>query len=397
MTDELVLLEHDPPASDRTRLWDRWTSSDGEPVKSALFEPIRLRELTLENRIVVSPMCQYSAVDGSAGDWHVIHLGHLALGGAGLLILEATAVDPVGRITPDCLGLWSDANEAALRGVLDIVRRHSPMPLAIQLAHAGRKASSRRPWDGGGQLTVAEGAWEAVAPSAVPHADGERAPRALSIDDLRHVVTAFVSASERAQRLGFEAIEIHAAHGYLLHQFLSPIANHRDDAYGGSLERRMRFPLEVVAAVREAWPADRPLGVRVSATDWVDGGWEIDQTLVFAEELRRLGVDWIDASSGGISPLQSVAVGPGYQVRLAAAIRSSSGIPTIAVGLITEPLQAEEIVASGQADMVALARGMLSDSRWAWHAAAELGATAYAPAQYLRAAPTPSPGGHRPL
>ncbi|MSO94978.1 MAG: NADH:flavin oxidoreductase/NADH oxidase [Thermoleophilia bacterium] len=366
-------------------------------MTSALFKPIRLRELTLENRIVVSPMCQYSAVDGNAGDWHLIHLGHLALGGAGLLILEATAVDPVGRITPDCLGLWSDANEAALRGVLAIVRRHSPIPLAIQLAHAGRKASSRRPWDGGGQLALEAGGWECVAPSSAPHVDGDLAPRSLSTSELPRLAEAFVRSAERAARLGFEAIELHAAHGYLLHQFLSPIANRRDDAYGGSLERRMRFPLEVVAAVRDSWPADRPLGVRVSATDWVEGGGDIDHTLAFAEELRRLGVDWIDASSGGISPLQTVAVGPGYQVELAAAIRSSSGVPTIAVGLITEPRQAQEIVASGQADMVALARGILSDPRWAWHAAAELGATAYAPPQYLRAAPMSSPGGHRRL
>lgn len=356
-------------------------------MTSALFEPIHLRGLTLPNRIVVSPMCQYSAADGDASDWHVIHLGHLALGGAGLLILEATAVDPVGRITPDCLGLWSDANEIALRRVLDVVRRHSPIPLAIQLGHAGRKASSRRPWDGGGQLAPEEGGWECVAPSAVPHAEGKLAPRALATDALPQLVEAFVRSAERAERLGFDAIELHAAHGYLLHEFLSPIANRRDDAYGGSLESRMRFPLEVVAAVRDAWPADRPLGVRVSATDWVEGGWDIDQTLVLAEELRRLGVDWIDASSGGVSPRQSVPIGPGYQVPLAAAIRSSSGIPTIAVGLITEPRHAEEIVASGQADMVALARGMLFDPRWAWRAAAELGATAYAPPQYLRALP----------
>lgn len=361
-------------------------------MTSALFQPIQLRGLALKNRIVVSPMCQYSAVDGNASDWHLIHLGHLALGGAGLLVLEATAVDPAGRITRDCLGLWSDTNEAALRAVLDVVRRHSPMSLAIQLAHAGRKASSRRPWDGGGQLAPKDGGWECVAPSAAPHADGELAPRALSAGELPELVAAFVRAAERAERLGFDAIELHAAHGYLLHQFLSPIANRRDDAYGGSLESRMRFPLEVVAAVRSAWPADRPLGVRVSATDWVEGGWDIDQTLVLAEELRRLGVDWIDASSGGVSPRQSTPLGPGYQVPLAAAIRSSSGIPTIAVGLITEPHQAEEIVASGQADMVALARGMLSDPRWAWHAAAELGATAFAPAQYWRAAPMLAPG-----
>jgi len=356
-------------------------------VPSALFEPIRLRGLTLPNRIVVSPMCQYSAAAGDATDWHVIHLGHLALGGAGLLILEATAVDPAGRITPHCLGLWSDANESALRRVLDLVRRHSPVPLAIQLAHAGRKASSRRPWDGGGQLAPEEGGWECVAPSAVPHADGERAPRELPAAELPQLVAAFVRSAERAARLGFDAIELHAAHGYLLHQFLSPLANGRADAYGGSLENRLRFPLEVVAAVRDAWPADRPLGVRVSATDWVEGGWDLAQTLAFAGELRRLGVDWIDASSGGISPRQSVPAGPGYQVPLAAEIRASSGIPTIAVGLITEPRQAEEIVASGQADMVALARGMLYDPRWAWHAAAELGATADVPPQYRRALP----------
>jgi len=356
-------------------------------MTSALFEPIHLRGLTLPNRIVVSPMCQYSAVDGDASDWHLIHLGHLALGGAGLLILEATAVDPVGRITPDCLGLWSDANEIALRRVLDVVRRHSPIPLVIQLGHAGRKASSQRPWDGGAQLAPEEGGWERVAPSAVPHADGELAPRALATDELPQLVEAFARAAERAERLGFDAIELHAAHGYLLHEFLSPIANRRDDAYGGSLENRMRFPLQVVAAVRDAWPADRPLGVRVSATDWIEGGWDIDQTLVLAGELRRLDVDWIDASSGGVSPRQSVPVGPGYQVPLAAAIRSSSGIPTIAVGLITEPHHAEEIIASGQADMVALARGMLFDPRWAWHAAAELGATAHVPPQYWRAAP----------
>ena len=340
-------------------------------------------------------MCQYSAVDGDASDWHLIHLGHLALGGAGLLVVEATAVDPVGRITPDWIGLWSDANEAALRGVLDVVRRHSPAPLAIQLAHAGRKASSRRPWDGGAQLTRAQGGWESVAPSAVPHAEGDHAPRALAADELPLLVEAFARSAARAERLGFEALELHAAHGYLLHEFLSPIANRRSDAYGGPLESRMRFPLEVVAAVRAVWPADRPLGVRVSATDWLDGGWDLDQTLVFAGELQRLGVDWIDASSGGISPLQSIPVAAGYQVPLASSIRSSSGLPTIAVGLITEPRQAEEIVASGQADMVALARGMLSDPRWAWHAAAELGATAYAPAQYWRAAPAIPLGGDR--
>ena len=354
---------------------------------SALFRPIEFRGLRLENRIMVSPMCQYSARDGSASDWHLIHLGHLALGGAGILFVEATGVNAEGRITPGCLGLYSDANEAALARVVRELRARSPMPLGIQLAHAGRKASSRVPWEGGTLIPASEGGWVPVAPSAVPHSEGEPAPHALSRAGIDALKRDFATAARRAERIGFDAIEIHAAHGYLLHTFLSPLSNLRTDEYGGPLENRMRLVLEVFEAMRAAWPVNKPLGVRVSATDWVDGGWDLAQTLVLAKALKARGCDWIDASSGGVSPRQKIALGPGYQVGFADAIRAEAGIPAIAVGLITEPRQAERIVASGQADMVALARAMLYDPRWAWHAAAELGAQVWAPEQYWRCAP----------
>jgi 2,4-dienoyl-CoA reductase-like NADH-dependent reductase (Old Yellow Enzyme family) len=354
---------------------------------SALFQPIEFRGLRLENRIMVSPMCQYSALDGSATDWHLIHLGHLALGGAGILFVEATAVNPVARITPACLGLYSDANEQALARVVRAVRANSPMPLGIQLAHAGRKGSSRTPWEGGTLITVAEGGWVPVAPSAVPHSASEPAPHALTRAELEELKRDFAAAVRRAERLGFDAIELHAAHGYLLHEFLSPLANRRGDEYGGSLENRMRLTLEVFAAMRSAWPGRKPMGVRVSATDWVEGGWDLAQTIALARELKSLGCDWIDVSSGGVSPAQKIALAPGYQVPLAQVIRKEAGIPTVAVGLITEARQAEDIVAGGKADMVALARAMLYDPRWAWHAAAELGATARAPEQYWRSSP----------
>ena len=356
-------------------------------MASALFQPIQLRSLTLENRIVISPMCQYSAVNGSADDWHMIHLGHLALGGAGILFVEATAVNPLGRITPGCLGLYSDANEAALKRAVEAVRAHSGIPLGIQLSHAGRKGSSLAPWNGGALLPPHEGGWVPVAPSAVPQSEKEPAPRALTEQDVGKIKDDFVAATRRARRLGFDAIEIHAAHGYLLHEFLSPLANLRRDKYGGSLENRMRLPLEVFAAMRGEWPGERPLGVRVSATDWIEGGWDLPQTIACAKELKKLGCDWIDASSGGISAQQKIAPGPGYQVPFAEVIRRETGIATIAVGLITEPRQAEEIIASGKADMVALARGMLYDPRWAWHAAAELGGQVRAPRQYWRSQP----------
>ncbi len=353
---------------------------------SALFSPYTLRDLKLKNRIVISPMCQYSAENGQATDWHMIHLGHLALSGAGLLILEATAVEPDGRISPDDLGLWDDATEDALKPVLAAIRHYSNIPVAVQLAHAGRKASTPAPWKGNKQLMPENGGWLTHAPSELPYSDNQTTPIALDPAGLARVRDAFVAAAKRADRLGIDAIEVHAAHGYLLHQFLSPLSNQRTDTFGGSLENRMRFPLEVFDAVRAAFPAGKPVGVRVSASDWVDGGWDIDQTVAFAKELKARGVDWIDASSGGLSPHQQIPLKPGYQVPFAEAIKAA-GIPTFAVGLIDEAQQAEEIIASGQADFVALARGILYDPRWPWHAAAELGAQIEAPPQYLRSQP----------
>jgi 2,4-dienoyl-CoA reductase-like NADH-dependent reductase (Old Yellow Enzyme family) len=354
---------------------------------SALFTPYALGPLQLRNRIMVSPMCQYSAEEGSATDWHMIHLGQLALSGAGLLVIEATAVEAIGRITPGDLGLYSDHNQAALARVLAAIRRHSRIPVALQLAHAGRKASSHAPWDGGQCLAPHEGAWQTVAPSALPHAPGEPAPTALDADGLARIQAAFVRAAQRAVALGIDAIELHAAHGYLLHEFLSPIANQRGDAYGGSLENRMRFPLAVFEAVRAVVPPSIPLGVRVSGTDWVEGGWDIDQTVVFGRALAERGCAFIDASSGGVSPLQKIPVGSGYQVHLAERLKAALGLPTIAVGLITEPQQAEAIVAEGRADMVALGRAILFEPHWPWRAAAELGGQVEAPPQYWRSQP----------
>lgn len=354
---------------------------------STLFTPAPLGPLTLANRIVIAPMCQYSAAHGQAGDWHRLHLGQLALSGAGLLILEATAVTPEGRITPACVGLWDDATEAALAGVLASVRRHSAMPLAIQLSHAGRKASSHVPWDGGQLIAPADGGWTPLAPSALPQLPHEPPPEALDAAGLARIRDAFAQAAARAARIGLDAIELHAAHGYLLHQFLSPLANRRTDAYGGSTERRMRFPLDVFDAVRAALPAGFPVGVRVSATDWVEGGWDLPQTLAFARALQARGCAYLHVSSGGVSPQQQIPVGPGYQVHLAEAVRRETGLPTMAVGLITEPEQAEAIVAGGQADFVAIARGILYQPHWPWQAAARLGASVQAPKQYWRCQP----------
>ena len=354
---------------------------------SALFTPLTLRGLSIPNRIAVSPMCQYMAEDGRATSWHLIHLGHLALSGAAWVCIEATAVEAAGRITPGCLGLWDDATEAALRPVMAAIRRYSPIAVAMQLAHAGRKASSRVPWEGGALIPLEAGGWRPDAPSAVPQKEGEAPPQALDEAGLDRVRDAFVAAARRADRLGIEAIEIHNAHGYLLHEFLSPIANQRGDAYGGSLENRMRFPLEVFDAVRAAFPAEKPIGVRVSATDWIEGGWDLSQTIAFAHALKQRGADWVTASSGGVSPLQKIALGPGYQVPFARAVKHETGVKTIAVGLITEPQQAEDIVASGEADLVALARAMLYDPRWPWHAAAQLGGQVTAPPSYWRAPP----------
>ncbi|MBR1124772.1 NADH:flavin oxidoreductase/NADH oxidase [Bradyrhizobium lablabi] len=355
---------------------------------SALFSPIELRGLKLPNRIMVSPMCQYSAEDGSATDWHFTHINSLALSGAAMFCIEATHVEAIGRITPGCLGLYSDANEAALKPILASVRKNSKAAVAMQLAHAGRKASSQRPWEGGQLIPISEGGWLPEGPSAVPHKESEVPPRALDAAGLKRIKDAFVAAAQRANRLGIDALEVHSAHGYLLHQFLSPIANRRTDQYGGSLENRMRYPLEVFDAVRAAFPKDKPVGVRVSATDWVEGGWDIRQTIEYARELQKRDVDWIDVSSGGVSPLQKIPLGPGYQVPLAQAVKEATGVTTMAVGLITEAKQAEEIVASGKADMITLARGMLYDPRWGWHAAAELGGEVSAPPQYWRSQPS---------
>lgn len=355
---------------------------------SQLFQPFRLGSREIANRIVIGPMCQYSAEDGAASDWHMIHLGSLALSGAGLLVIEATAVSPEGRITPGDLGLYSDATEAALARVVQAIRKYAPITLAIQLAHAGRKAASHKPWDGGQQLKRGEaGWWQAVGPSALPHGSGEDAPLALDAAGLQKIKDDFVASARRALSLGLDGIEIHMAHGYLLHEFLSPISNRREDAYGGSAQNRARFPLEVFDAVRAACPADVPVWVRVSATDWVPGGWDLDGTIALAKALKARGCAAIHVSSGGVSPQQQIKLGPGYQVDFAARIKAETGLATIAVGLITEPEQAEAIIASGQADAVCLARGMLYDPRWPWHAAAKLGATVRAPEPYWRSPP----------
>jgi 2,4-dienoyl-CoA reductase-like NADH-dependent reductase (Old Yellow Enzyme family) len=361
-------------------------------MTSKLFQPVQLRGLSLENRIMVSPMCQYSAVEGSMTDWHLAHLGMLSNSGAGLLCFEMTDVEPIGRITPGCSGLYSDANEVSARRIVEFCRMHGQAKLAIQLGHAGRKASTAAPWNGGTALRPDQGGWQPVAPSAIPMGDAELAPRALTNREIKELVAKFAESVRRAERIGFDALELHAAHGYLLHEFLSPLSNRREDEYGGSLANRMRFPLEVVAATRAAWPGHKPLGVRLSCTDWVEGGWNIDQTVALTKQLKKLGCDWIDCSSGGLMKNQSVPLGPGYQVPFAERIRKEAGIATVAIGMITEARHAESIIAEGKADLVALARGFLWNPRWAWQAALELGATPNIPPQYLRSRPAAHTG-----
>lgn len=362
---------------------------------SLLFSPCTLAAprgaLTLPNRIVIAPMCQYSAAGGAATDWHLAHWTSLLNSGAGLLTIEATAVSPEGRITPDCLGLWDERTEQALADALQRARRLAPpMPVCIQLAHAGRKASSAVPWRGGQLLDTSQGGWMPLGPSALPQLPGEPPPRAMSHADLDQVRAAFVSAARRAQRIGIDAIELHAAHGYLLHQFLSPLANQRTDDYGGSLDQRMRFPLEVFAAVRAVF--DGPLGVRVSATDWVEGGWDLAQTTEFSRRLQALGCNFMHVSTAGVSPQQKIAIGPGYQVPFARAVKEACGLPTTAVGLITEPQQAEAILQAGDADLIALARALLYKPRWPWEAAAVLGGQVQASSQYWRCLPREAQG-----
>jgi 2,4-dienoyl-CoA reductase-like NADH-dependent reductase (Old Yellow Enzyme family) len=349
---------------------------------SKLFSPFTLRELTFPNRIFVSPMCQYSCVDGLATHWHLVHLGSRAVGGAGLVMTEATAVSAEGRISPVDLGLWTDAQLPPLRDVAAFVKAQGAVP-GMQLAHAGRKASTEAPWVGRAAVNV--GGWTPLAPSAVPFSPEYPMPRAMMADDLERVVADFRATALRALDAGFEVVEIHNAHGYLLHEFLSPLSNQRTDDYGGSFENRARLPLRVARAVRDAWPAKWPVFVRISATDWADGGWDVDQSVRFAQALREVGVDLVDCSSGGLVPGVRIPVGAGFQVPFAERIRREAGIPTVAVGMITEPEQAEVIVASEQADAVMLAREMLRDPYWPLHAAKVLGAEGRWPRQYDRA------------
>ena len=354
---------------------------------SILFSPLKLRGLELPNRIMVSPMGQYSANEGSAGTWHMVHLGTMAVSGAGLLVIEATAVNPEGRLSPRDLGLWSDANEAALAPILDFCRKEGGARLGLQLWHSGRKGSVAVAWERQLAIPKERGGWTPLGASTIPYPN-RTTPRALDADGMRRVTQDYVAATRRADRLGIELLELHSAHGYLLHNFLSPLTNQRDDRYGGSLENRMRFPLEVFKAIRAAWPGHKPLGVRISAVDWVEGGWEIDDSIAYAGALKALGCDYITASSGGAVPEQKIKPVPGYQVPFAESIRRATGICTVAVGLITEARQAEEILASGKADLVALGRRMLYNPRWPWHAAVELGEEFYYPKQYERSHPS---------
>jgi NADPH2 dehydrogenase len=353
---------------------------------SQLFSPITLGGIELSNRIVVAPMCQYSADDGSATDWHLMHLGQFAVSGVGLILVEATGVSPEARISPGCLGLWSDENQEALTRVVRFCHDYGNATMGIQLAHAGRKASTDLPWYGGAPIPASDPrGWQTVAPSAAAYSDAFDTPTALDDEGLAKIVDDFVAAARRADEIGFDVVEVHMAHGYLMHQFLSPLSNQRNDAYGGTLEGRMRFPLEVFAAVRAVWPKTKALGVRISATDWVDGSsWTVEEASRFTAALHAAGADFIDVSSGGNSPAQQIEAGPGYQTGFAATIRREVGIPTMAVGQIAEPKQAEAILRSGQADMVALARGMLINPRWAWHAAEVLDAEATFAPQYMR-------------
>ena len=364
-------------------------------LKSLLFSPLTLQaprgSLMLPNRIVVAPMCQYMADQGAATDWHLAHWANLLNSGAALVTIEATAVVPEGRITPGCLGLWDERTEAALSSTLQRARALAPQTaVCIQLAHAGRKASSAVPWQGGQLLSAAQGGWLPVAPSAVPHLPTEPAPTALSLEQIAQIQEAFVVAARRADRAGVDAIELHSAHGYLLHQFLSPVANQRTDLYGGSFENRIRLVLEVFAAVRAAY--NGVLGVRISASDWVEGAWDADQSAELSKRLKALGCNFIHVSSGGVSPQQKMVVGPGYQLHFAQQIRAASGMPTTAVGMITEAQQAEDILQNGDADLVALARAFLYQPRWGWHAAAALGGTVAAHPAYWRCLPSGTQG-----
>jgi 2,4-dienoyl-CoA reductase-like NADH-dependent reductase (Old Yellow Enzyme family) len=349
-----------------------------------LFTPLTIRGVTFRNRIAVSPMCEYSSLDGFADDWHLVHLGSRAVGGAGLVITEATAVEPRGRISPADLGLWKDEHIEMLARIARFIRRQGAAP-GIQLAHAGRKGSTRTPWEGGARIAESEGGWQAVAPSPIPFRPEDPAPAELSKSEIQSIVEAFAAAARRAGEAGFQVVEIHAAHGYLINEFLSPLSNRRTDAYGGSFDGRIRLALEVAAAVRAAWSDALPLFMRISAIDWVENGWQIEDSVELARHLRPLGVDLVDCSSGALVPYAKIEACPGYQVPFAERVRRESGILTGAVGLITEARQADAIIRREQADMVLLAREFLRDPYWPLHAAKALGGEPEAPRQYSRA------------
>ncbi|WP_299290470.1 NADPH dehydrogenase NamA [uncultured Mucilaginibacter sp.] len=352
---------------------------------AALFKPLKIKSIELKNRIVISPMCEYSSVDGFANDWHFVHLGSRAVGGAGLIITEATAVSPEGRITPDDLGIWKDEHLTELKKIVGFIHQNGSVA-GVQLAHAGRKASHQAPWKGGMLIPSNEPeGWQTVAPSAIPYKEGTEAPMALDEAGIAKVIADFKEATRRSVEVGFKVIELHAAHGYLLHQFLSPLTNQRTDQYGGSFENRIRFLLEVTAAVQEVWPKDLPLFVRISATDWAEGGWSLEESVKLSEILKNQGVDLMDCSSGGLVSWQKIAAGPNYQVPFAKQIKKETGILTGAVGLLTEAKQMEEIINSGQADLVLIARESLRDPYFPLHAAQELGVDLQWPVQYERA------------
>ena len=352
----------------------------------ALFEQLQLRQLALPNRIIIAPMCQYSADEGKTTDWHLIHMGHLAQSGCGMLILEATAVEPRGRITHGCLGLYDDETENALSRVVEACKKYGNTPIGIQLGHAGRKASAHPPQNGGAPLKLDEDSWETIAPSDIPFANDWHRPRQMDRSLMKHVIEAHVQAVHRCERIGFDAVELHGAHGYLVSSFLSPIANQRTDEYGGPMQNRMRFPLELFAAMREAWPATKPMGVRFNGTDWDDKGLLLEEAIEFGQALKKLGCDFFDISGGG-NNLSRPEVKPAYQVQFATAIKRATGIPTMAVGMIRDPHLAETLISEEACDMIAIARGFLFEPRWSWKAAYELGATCDYPTQYARANP----------
>jgi 2,4-dienoyl-CoA reductase-like NADH-dependent reductase (Old Yellow Enzyme family) len=343
-------------------------------MSSALFTPITMRGLTIQNRIAVSPMCQYNSNDGSATDWHLLQIGQFVLGGFGLIIAEMTDINPIGRITYKCAGLYSDDNEKALKRVIDFAKQYGSSKHGLQIGHAGRKGSTQPPALGAKPLTKEEKAWETLAPSAIPYGEGWHVPRAMTKDDMKATLADYIASVKRAERIGYDLLELHAAHGYLLHQFLSPLSNQRTDEYGGSVEKRMRYPLEVFQAIRAAWPADKPLGIRVSAVDWVDGGTTVEDTVKFAKELKALGCDYMDVSSGQLDARQKIPFAASFNVPFAERVKKESGLATMSVGLITGAREAETIISSGKADMVALGRAAMYDPRWPIHAAMELGA-----------------------